>query len=208
MHLDIQYFLHQYGYFGVFVIFVSEMLGAPFPAETTLTVCGVAWSRGIFGFLPLWLSASCGNIIGSTIAYAIGYFLGYPVILRYGRFFGVTKERLKKAEDKLAKHRNNIVFFAKFISGIRILTPLLSGITRLNFAWFSVLNAISAFIWSAFFIIEGKYLSLIWTWYHPLIQRYGGLFIGVIGFVIVVMWIRIRLRRRARSKVHDSTTPE
>lgn len=65
MHIDIQHWLHQYGYVGVFFILLTEMVGVPFPAETTLTISGIEWSRGTFSFIPLLLSCAIGNMIGS-----------------------------------------------------------------------------------------------------------------------------------------------
>jgi len=36
--LHIQLLIHYYGYFGVLFILLLEMIGIPFPAETTLTI--------------------------------------------------------------------------------------------------------------------------------------------------------------------------
>ena len=96
MHLHIQALLHHYGYLGVFFILLMEMIGIPFPAETTLTISGFEWTQGVFRLVPLLLAASIGNIFGSTIAYGIGRFLGRPVIVRFGKYIGITNERLDR----------------------------------------------------------------------------------------------------------------
>lgn len=97
MHIHIQALLHHYGYLGVFFILLLEMIGIPFPAETTLTISGFEWTQGVFRLVPLLVAASGGNIFGSTIAYGIGRFLGRPVIVRFGKYIGITNERLDKA---------------------------------------------------------------------------------------------------------------
>ena len=61
MHIDIQQLLHHYGYFGVFLILFFEMIGIPFPAETTLTISGFEWSSGVFQLATLILAAALGN---------------------------------------------------------------------------------------------------------------------------------------------------
>lgn len=75
MHFSLETWIHQFGYVGVFVILFFEMVGIPFPAETTLTLSGIEWMRGGFSLIPLLLAAGLGNIAGSTVAYAIGRFV-------------------------------------------------------------------------------------------------------------------------------------
>ncbi|WP_284286645.1 DedA family protein [Alicyclobacillus fastidiosus] len=206
MHIGVNHLLNQYGYFGVFCIFLTEMIGLPFPAETTLTLCGVEWSRGVFAFIPLWIMAACGNVIGSTIAYGVGSYLGHPVISRYGRFIGITAKRFQRAEGVFVKHQKGIVLFAKFVSGVRVLTPYLAGINRMKFIVFSFCNSISAFCWSAFYILEGRYLALLWHRYHYLVKHYEVLLLFLIFSVVVSgVWVRLKLRRRASRKSHRTS---
>jgi membrane protein DedA with SNARE-associated domain len=105
MHHDIHYYLAHYSYGGVFIVVCLEMIGIPFPAETTLTVAGFAINKALFVFIPLVLVATLANITGSTIAYGIGRFFGRTVILRFGRRLGVTEERLAKAEETMERYR-------------------------------------------------------------------------------------------------------
>lgn len=171
-HFALHSVISHYGYFGVFGILMMEMIGVPFPAETTLTVAGFEWTKGTFSLVPLLLSAAAGNIVGSTIAYGIGYWLGRPVILRFGRYVGISEARLSAAEAKFTKYRSTVVLFAKFIAGIRVLVPYLAGINRMQFWLFMVYNAVSALAWSAFFIIVGRYIGVAWSRYHAVMHDY------------------------------------
>ncbi len=141
----------------MFFILLVENIGIPFPAETTLTIAGFEWMRGAFSLVPLLLAATFGNVVGSTIGYGIGYFLGRPVIVRLGRYVGITSEKLEAADQKFARYRGTLVLFGKFIAGIRILVPYLAGINRMPFVVFSAYNAVSALVWAGFFIIVGRY---------------------------------------------------
>jgi len=194
MHINVLVLLHQYGYVGIFFILLTEMIGVPFPAETTLTISGVEWSQGNFSFVPLFLVAAIGNIVGSTIAY--GTYLGRPVLLRYGRFVGISEERLKKAEAKFERRRHLVLLIGKFVAGVRVLVPYLAGINRMNFVLFSVYNTVSAFLWAMFFILEGRYLGLLWNRYHSLIEQYGVQIIVGIACVFSVLWVRRKVRQQ------------
>ncbi len=196
--------IHQYGYLGLFFVFLTEMLGAPFPAETTLTLAGLEWGRGVLSFTPLWIAAVCGNVVGASIAYGIGYYLGYPVVLRYGRFVGLTAKRFEVAEGKFEKYGQVVVFFGKFVSGIRVLTPFIAGINRMNLARFSLINAMSAMLWAAVFIFEGRYIATLWARYHETLAHHLG-FVGLFLAVLMVaafLLVKRRLKQRMVKKAN------
>ncbi|MCI0184063.1 DedA family protein [Sulfoacidibacillus ferrooxidans] len=196
MHLHVHTMLQHYGYFGVFIILLLEMVGIPFPAETTLTLSGIEWSNRIFHLFPLILFASLGNMIGSTISFWIGRLLGRPLIIRYGKYVGITNERLDKANHLFYHRQNWIVVIGKFIAGIRVLIPYLAGMNNMNFIVFSLYNSISAIIWVSAFIILGRYIGIEWTLYHQIFHQY--LVPSIIVLVIVsamVVGVKIRSRK-------------
>ena len=197
MHSDIQHLLHLYGYWGILVILLLEMIGIPFPAETTLIFSGLEWANGAFNFVPLFIAAAVGNIIGSTIAYGIGHLLGRPAIVRYGRYVGITPGKLDKADHRFQKFQHWIVILSKFIAGIRVFTPYVAGINNMNFGLFSLLNAISAFLWVTLFVFIGRYVGIEWMNHYKIIYHYlypWGLVLAiVIGIMIAIrIWYRKR----------------
>ena len=198
-HFDIQTLIHHYGYIGVFFILFMENLGILFPAETTLTISGIEWTQGVFKLMPLLISASLGNILGSTIAYGIGRFLGRPVIVRYGRYVGITNRRLDTANALFAKYQSPVGLFGKFIAGIRVLIPYLAGINKMSFTVFTIYNAISAVVWAGTFIIVGKYLGIEWSRYHQVLHQY------IVPAIIVIallagIYFGLKIRHNRRTK--------
>lgn len=204
MHFDVQHWISQYGYFGVFFILLMEVLGIPFPAETTLTISGFEWTKGVFSLVPIVLAAASGNILGSTIAYGIGYFLGRPVVLRFGKYVGITEKRMQVAEEKFEKYESSIVLFGKFIAGVRVLIPYLAGINKMPLLLFSIYNAISALVWATTFIVLGRYIGVLWNKYHAVFSHYMipsiiGLVVVVAGFIVLKRWLKVRERRNESS---------
>lgn len=190
----IQYWIHQYGYSGVFFILLLEMIGIPFPAETTLTFSGFAWQKGIFSLPQLLFFASAGNIIGSMIAYTIGWYFGRPIVVRYGKHIGITNEKLDKLEGKFRKYGDWLVLFSKFIAGIRVLVPYLSGINRMPLTRFAVLNIVSATLWTSAFVLLGRYVGNAWHCYYPVIHQL--LLLGAIITTITIgLYIFIKHRK-------------
>jgi membrane protein DedA with SNARE-associated domain len=196
VHIDIQVWLQHYGYFGVFVILLLEPIGIPFPAETTLTLAGIEWTRGVFALMPLLMAAALGNIVGSSVAYVIGRFLGRPVILRYGRYVGITKARLDTAGERFNRFQALVVLASKFVAGIRVLVPYVAGIERMPFALFSLYNAASALVWAGAFLILGRTLGVEWARYHVWLEHHLTmliiLLVVIVGAVVVYRVFRHR----------------
>lgn len=191
--------IHHYGYAGVFVILVMEMIGIPFPAETTLTISGFEWTQGAFRLIPLLLAASLGNIVGSSIAYGLGRFLGRPIIVKFGRVIGITNERLDKANQLFAKYESPVVLFGKFIAGVRVLIPYLAGINKMSFGLFSIYNAVSAIVWAGVFIILGRYIGVEWTRYHQVLHKYMIPAI-IVAAVLVAAYVALKIWKRRRER--------
>lgn len=191
--------LQHYGYFGVFFILMIEMIGIPFPAETTLTISGFEWASGAFRLVPLLFSAALGNMVGSTIAFFIGRTLGRPVVVQFGKYVGITEARLDKANLLFHKYQSWIVVIGKFIAGVRVLIPYLAGINRMNFALFSIWNAVSAFVWAGVFIVLGRYIGVEWSKYHQTLHQYlvPGIFV-----LVIAMGVAIALKARGKKGAH------
>jgi membrane protein DedA with SNARE-associated domain len=111
-----------------------------------------------------------GNIIGSTISYITGRFFGRTVILRFGKYVGITDKKFKAADEKFNKYRVQLVFLGKFISGIRIFAYL-AGINRMNFWKYSFYNTTGSLLWILVFIVFSRYVDFIWHHYHKILSN-------------------------------------
>lgn len=188
MHIPIKEILDQYGYQGVFFAFLLEMVGIPFPGETILTFAGIEWKQGVFSLFPLLAAALAGNVIGSTIAYFIGRFLGRTMILRFGKMVRFTEKKFNSAEEKFIKYRVLVILFGKFIAGIRVFSAYLAGINRMNFWQYSILNLIGSFVWAFVFIMFGNYIHTIWQNYYQTVHSFLWITVGALLCSIILVW--------------------
>jgi membrane protein DedA with SNARE-associated domain len=195
MHFNIQHFLQQYGYPGVFFAFLLEMVGFPFPGATILTLLGIEWKQGIFSLFPLVIASLAGNIIGSTISYITGRFFGRTVILRFVRYVGITDKKFKAADERFNKYGVQVVVLGKFISGIRIFAAYLAGINRMNFWKYSFYNATGSLLWILVFIVFGRYVDFIWHSYHKIFKQFLLLIIIILLIGFIVVFFKRRLKR-------------
>ncbi|QSO46391.1 DedA family protein [Alicyclobacillus mengziensis] len=196
MHIHVHQLLTHYGYLGVFFILMMEMIGVPFPAETTLTVAGLEWTQGVFSFWPLLAAAALGNIVGSTVAYTIGAGLGRPAMLRIGRLFRLTETRFNAVERRIGAYGLPLLIAGKFIAGVRVLMPYLFGMNRMKFWVFSLLNGLAAVLWAGLFIGAGSALEIAWSRYHAVLTKHLTLSIIIIS-VLIGAYLIYRIGKKA-----------
>src|SRR5437763_2376048 len=86
------------GLAGIFVLTVAESACIPIPSEATMLFAGFNVSTGHF---PLWQAVGIGvlgELVGSTIAYTVGYFGRIDLIEKHGKFLHITPARLEWAD--------------------------------------------------------------------------------------------------------------
>ncbi len=180
--------MQHLGYLGVFLALFLEAIGVPFPSETILITSGIEMTRGVFSFLPLWIMAILGNVIGSNIAYLLGRLVGRKVILRYGRWIGITEPRFHAVEVNFKKFQSAYLFIGKFVAFVRIAIPYLAGINKVTYGKFTLYNTPAAMLWSAAFLVMGRYLDLIWQYYGKTLLIHWYVTAPILIVILVAFW--------------------
>ncbi len=191
--------LAHYGYFGIVIALILEFLLIPFPAETILILSGILWHRGVLHLFPLLVFATLGSFTGSLIAYYIGFYVGRPVLLRYGRYVKLDEAKLDKAEHAFEKYSLPIVGLGRFIAGIRVLIAYVAGMNKMRIWLYVIITIISAALWSALFVLIGATLSTYWHVILGLVVRYPVPSVAVLVALValcVYFWRKQRLKNR------------
>ena len=134
--------ISAYGYWGVAAIVTLESMGVPLPGETIVIGAAVYAAKTHQLHIGLIIvAAAAGAILGDNLGYAIGRGIGYRLLLRYGRFVGLTEPRIKLGQYLFLRYGGRIVFFGRFVSEIRAFAALLAGINRMQWDRFLAANA-------------------------------------------------------------------
>ena len=172
--------LNSYGYIIIFISLFLELIALPLPGEIMMGYCGFLIYQGRLNYFFTILAATLGAISGITTSYFIGKYLGMPFFYKYGKYIGLTPEKLEKISGWFDRFGNKLLTIAYFIPGVRYITGYVSGITNVSYVKFAVHGYIGAFIWSATFITVGKALGSNWNSLHKYVAKY--LIIGAILF--------------------------
>ncbi len=183
------------GLWGVFVLMVLESACIPVPSEATMLFAGFNVSDGEY---PLWAAVAVGtaaNVVGSWLAYAIGYYRRVDVLEKHGRKLHVKPSHLAWADQWFARYGAPVVFFSRMLPIIRTFISLPAGVARMPFWRFSLLTLAGCVPWVLMLTWIGKAAGDNWEkWKDNL--HYFDYFVAaciVIGAIyLFVKWRRNR----------------
>src|SRR5437879_2739711 len=124
--------LATYGYLAVGAFIAIESTGVPFPGETMLiTAAAYAGATHHLGIVPVIIAAAAGAIIGDNLGFAIGWWGGYALLRRFGRYIRLDEARLKVGRYIFLRQGGKVVFFGRFVSILRAYAAFLAGTNRM-----------------------------------------------------------------------------
>jgi membrane protein DedA with SNARE-associated domain len=178
---------------GVFVLMVLESACIPIPSEATMLFAGFNVSRGEYGLIAVTLVGSFANLVGSWIAYAVGYYGRVDILEKHGRKLHVKPEHLRAADRYFERYGNATVFFTRMLPIIRTFISLPAGVARMPFWRFSALTFAGCLPWVFALTFIGQQVGARWEdWKDSL--HYVDYFVAVC-IVAGVAYLIIRRRR-------------
>lgn len=145
----IDHLLQTYGYLAVFFFIAVESLGIPMPGETTLIAAslyaGTSHRLNVAAIAGVAVGAA---VIGDNLGYWIGRRGGARLAERHGRRVGLTPRRLKVGRYLFDRHGSTVVFYGRFVSGLRTYAAFLAGMVAMRRRRFILANAAGALVWA------------------------------------------------------------
>ncbi len=190
------------GYWGVGGGMLLESACIPIPSEAVLPAAGimVANSNNVFAsMLAANITAAFGSLLGSILAYTVGYYGGRPFILKYGKYFFVSEEHFYKAENTFNKFGVAAVFFGRLLPIIRTFISLPAGIAKMDLKKFITFSLVGMLPWNALLIYLGYYFGKDYKEkISPYFHEYEYVVIGAIVLIIAVLAIRYFFKKRKK----------
>ena len=139
--------VHQWGYPGIVLLMAMESSIFPVPSEVVIPPAAFLIAQGKMSFWGVVLAGTVGSYLGSAITYGISRWLGRAVVVRWGKYFLVSEQKLEMAEHWMHRYEAGGIFFARLLPVIRHLISIPAGIVRMNFGVFSLMTVIGSFLW-------------------------------------------------------------
>jgi len=177
------------------VLMAIESACVPVPSEVVMPFAGYLTTTGRFSILLVIICGAIGNLIGSIIAYAIGFFGGRPFIKKFGKYIFIREEELNKAERFFQKHGNSSIFFSRVLPIIRTFISLPAGMAKMPFGKFSLYTFAGSLFWSAALVFLGVFLGKNWQNIEIYFRKFDWL-IGIILILGIIYFIYKRIKRK------------
>ena len=164
LHIDrhLTEFVQQYGFLTYAILFVvvfceTGLVVTPFlPGDSLLFAAGALAaidSSGTLNPFLLFAVLACAAIIGDTVNYMIGAFVGPKVFERNLPF--LKKEHLDRTYEFYEKYGGKTIILARFVPIVRTFAPFVAGIGKMNYGRFITFNIIGGVAWVAIFVFLG-----------------------------------------------------
>jgi membrane protein DedA with SNARE-associated domain len=207
---------------GVYAVFALMLLDAVFPAgsEIVMLYAG-ALAAGAFpgdrvnlfgaeiestawAFVVMALAGGIGYWLGSLIGWAIGFYGGHPLVVRYGRFFHLDKEKVDRAEGWFERHGDAAVFWARNLPVVRSFISIPAGVFEMPFGPYTVFSLLGSLPWAFGFAGGGFALGASWEKVHESFRWVDYVVVGLIVLGIAYLVVRT-VRRRARRRALEES---
>lgn len=186
-------FIGSAGAAAVFVLMTLESACIPIPSEAIMLFAGFSVSKGELSLFEVVAAGVAGNVVGSTIAYALGYY-GRLDLLEKNRLIHINQKHLKWADGWFARYGTPAVLFSRMLPIVRTFISLPAGVAKMPFWRFLALTLLGSIPWVLALALLGRGVGSNWEdWRHNL----GYLDYVVLAAIVAgIVYLIVRRRRR------------
>jgi membrane protein DedA with SNARE-associated domain len=184
------------GYTGIFIMMFLESSFFPFPSEVVMVPAGYLASKGDMNLTLAIIFGVAGSLFGAIFNYLLAIKFGRVFLLKYGKYFFLSKKALDKLENFFKEHGEISTFTGRLIPGIRQYISLPAGLAKMNLLKFSLYTTLGAGIWVVILALIGYFIGENET----LVKEYlkNATIYALIGVTLITS-IYIYLKKRQKS---------
>jgi membrane-associated protein len=206
LHLDkyLNQIIQTYGiwtYLLLFLVIFMEtgLVITPFlPGDSLIFAAGAFAAQGSLNVFVLFILLSLAAILGDTVNYWIGHYIGPKAFSGNVRF--LKKEYMDRTHAFYEKHGGKTIILARFIPIIRTFAPFVAGIGAMTYSHFIVYNVIGGVMWVALFTFGGYFFgNLPFVKDNFIIVLITIIFISVLPAVVEFVRARLSGSREAEA---------
>lgn len=201
------------GLVGIIVAMAIESACIPLPSEIVMPLAGIMFASGkllpgmnfIVGLVLIALAGSVGSLLGSIVAYGVGYSGGRPLMLKYGRYLLISQHDADKADAFFRRWGSATAFFSRLLPVVRTYISLPAGIARMPFGKFCIYTLLGSFPWCLLLAYVGTIIGGNLTILDPIFRSLDVvILIVLVALVALYIWRHIHNDRKARAELAAS----
>lgn len=191
--------LDEYGVLIVFATVFAGQLGIPIPAIAVLMGAGALAGEDRTAAVAFALSALAGCILADCLLFAFGRRYGSRALKTLYRLARVSDASARRMQRGFELYGFSSLIAAKFIPGVSLIVPPLSGALRMSWLAFGFFSGIGSLLW----VTAGVGIGIVLAdEVHEILEHLGSigrialpvLLAVAVGYLIRHWWVRYRLQ--------------
>jgi membrane protein DedA with SNARE-associated domain len=187
---------------GVFVLMLLESACIPVPSEATMLFAGFNVSRGEYPLVAAVLVGTAANLVGSWVAYAIGYYGRIDILEKHGRKLHIKPSHLAWADRWFERHGDATVFFTRMLPIVRTFISLPAGVARMPFWRFSLLTVLGCLPWVFLLTFIGQQVVERWEQWKDSLHYVD--YAVAAAIVLGIAYLIVKQRRARAQRVESA----
>lgn len=211
--LDPELLISTFGLIGILVIVFAEsglLIGFFLPGDSLLFTAGLLVADGRYLAYPLWLVCvliTLAAIAGDQVGYLFGRKVG-PKLFRRPDSRLFKQEYVAKGHEFFEKYGPRSIVLARFVPIVRTFTPIVAGVSRMDYRTFVVYNVVGGTLWGTGVTVLGYFLGQIaFVGANIELILVGIVLLSVLPIVVEVLRARRRARRASTDQPVAPQTP-
>ncbi len=185
------------GLIGIFLLMLAESACIPIPSEATMLFAGFGVSQGKHSLVAITVAGVLGNLVGSWLAYAVGYFGRIELVERHAGKLHVKAAHLAWADRWFDRYGTATVFFTRMLPIIRTFISLPAGVARMPFVRMTVFTLLGCIPWVFLLGFIGDQVGHNWTQWKDALAYVDYVVVALVLVGLAYLTFRWYSRRRA-----------
>ncbi|MGH3323781.1 MAG: DedA family protein [Streptomyces sp.] len=200
--LDPDYLIQTFGLIGILVIVFAEsglLIGFFLPGDSLLFTAGLLVATDKYLHYPLWLVCTLvviAAVLGDQAGYLFGRKVG-PALFRRPNSRLFKQENVEKAHEFFEKYGPKSLVLARFVPIVRTFTPIIAGVSLMQYRTFVIFNVIGGVLWGAGVTLLGALLGQI----AAVRDNIEAMLVGIVLLSVLPIVVEfLRARKKGKSQ--------
>ena len=177
----------------------GAFVGLIAPGEFTVILGGAVAGQGDIS-LPVILAITWAcAFAGDSVSFMLGARLGRGFLVKHGRRFRISEERLKQVEGYFARYGGRTILIGRFIGLVRALAPFIAGTSKLPYRNFAPYSILGTGLWSTALILAGYFFAQSLDKVTKIVGQ-GLVVFGIAIGVLVGLFLAFRFLREPENR--------